>query len=492
MNVSSILDETTDIISYELTKGIFNQSNGVWTIDNLDMNESQSLILILKFNEYKKFIKTSFEAVSEAYSVNENVSAFAIVDYARDNLSLDVNANASYYYEGDLIKFNLTISNDGGYSCEVNVSSILDETTDIVSYELTKGRFNQSNGVWTIDNLNRNESQSLILILRFNEYKEFIKTSFEAVSEADSVNDNVSAFAIVYYASHTEFLSISDINAKLNSNPTVSIGLVDIFNNLIKNKDIEVSLIGSSNSYAMNPIHLNTGNGFAAFNLNLPAGDYRFKVSFDGDGRLDPSSTQFSASILKIDSSIIANDLNANVIVSSVDGKSGKYLKIILKDEYGNALSGKAIEFTYNNKKYTRTTDNNGEASLQINIAKAGTYSFRITFAGDSTYGSASKTVKVTLKKQSLKLAVKNKKYKLKSKKKYLTATLKNSKGKAIKNKKITFKLNGKKYTAKTNKKGIAKVKVKINRKKTYKFTVSFAGDSSYKAVSKKAKISIK
>ena len=91
-----------------------------------------------------------------------------------------------------------------------------------------------------------------------------------------------------------------------------------------------------------------------------------------------------------------------------------------------------------------------------------------------------------------MKLTVPKKTYRLRNKKKYLTATLKNSKGKAIKNKKITFTINGKKYTAKTNSKGVAKVKVSLSKRKTYKFTAKFAGDKSYKAVSKTAKVVVK
>jgi invasion protein IalB len=60
-----------------------------------------------------------------------------------------------------------------------------------------------------------------------------------------------------------------------------------------------------------------------------------------------------------------------------------------------------------------------------------------------------------------------------------LTATLAKVNKKYLKNKKITFKFNGKKYTAKTNKKGVAKVtikssvlkKLKVNKKITYQAT---------------------
>ena len=62
-----------------------------------------------------------------------------------------------------------------------------------------------------------------------------------------------------------------------------------------------------------------------------------------------------------------------------------------------------------------------------------------------------------------------------------MQATLGKVNGKYLKNKKITFKFNGKKYTAKTNKKGVAKVtikssvlkKLKIGKKVTYQATYS-------------------
>ena len=70
-------------------------------------------------------------------------------------------------------------------------------------------------------------------------------------------------------------------------------------------------------------------------------------------------------------------------------------------------------------------------------------------------------------------MKVKNKVAK-KSKKIKFTATLKTSKGKVIKNKKITFKIKGKIYKAKTNKKGVATVKFKNLKVGKYKVTVKY------------------
>ena len=72
---------------------------------------------------------------------------------------------------------------------------------------------------------------------------------------------------------------------------------------------------------------------------------------------------------------------------------------------------------------------------------------------------------------------------------KKISFTLKDSKGKAIAKKKITFKVNGKTYTAKTNSKGVATVKIVIKKKGKYTATAKFAGDTTYKAISKKAYI---
>ena len=61
-----------------------------------------------------------------------------------------------------------------------------------------------------------------------------------------------------------------------------------------------------------------------------------------------------------------------------------------------------------------------------------------------------------------------------------LKAKLKWSNGKAIKGKKIVFKFKGKKYSAKTNSKGIAKVTIKksvakkLKKGKKYKFSATY------------------
>ena len=58
--------------------------------------------------------------------------------------------------------------------------------------------------------------------------------------------------------------------------------------------------------------------------------------------------------------------------------------------------------------------------------------------------------------------------------------------------KKITIKVNGKTFSAKTNSKGVASIKVKVTKKGKFTATAKFAGDNTYKGITKKARFTVK
>ena len=75
--------------------------------------------------------------------------------------------------------------------------------------------------------------------------------------------------------------------------------------------------------------------------------------------------------------------------------------------------------------------------------------------------------------------------------KKY-TINLKNSKGKSIKKVKVTLKVKGKKYNARTNSRGKAIFKItKLTKRGTYKAVITLKGNKYYLKAVKKIKIRI-
>ena len=114
--------------------------------------------------------------------------------------------------------------------------------------------------------------------------------------------------------------------------------------------------------------------------------------------------------------------------------------------------------------------------------------------AGTNNYISSAGAVRIIVKKATPILTVAKKKtYKVKVKTKKFSAALKDNKGKVLKNVKVTLKVKGKTYSAKTNGKGVATFKItKLSKKGTYKASVKFGGNSYYKSTSKNVKITVK
>lgn len=130
-------------------------------------------------------------------------------------------------------------------------------------------------------------------------------------------------------------------------------------------------------------------------------------------------------------------------------GGSEKY-RAYLYSSNGQPVSGATFKITINKQTIYLKTNNKGFVELDVNL-KAGKYT--ITVKCNSLSISNKITIKSVLITKNLS--------KKKSKKIKFTAKLLNKNGKIVKNKKITFKLKGKKYFAKTNKKGIATVSFK-------------------------------
>lgn len=172
----------------------------------------------------------------------------------------------------------------------------------------------------------------------------------------------------------------------------------------------------------------------------------------------------------------------------------GQYLYVTLKDKDGNAVSGVSLTIQIGKAKTVRAvTASNGQVKVSINGISPGTYTAKITFAGNALYAKSTKSVKVTVKKATPKLTANKKTFKKSLKVKKYTVTLKDNRGKAMKNAKVILKIKKKTFTAKVNKNGKATFKItKFKKKGKFTATVTYKGSSLYNKLSKKVKITIR
>ena len=244
-----------------------------------------------------------------------------------------------------------------------------------------------------------------------------------------------------------------------------------------------------------NPINIKDNNlpeGAKAFDFEIAGLNDGNGINIPQGGNINTNGSS-GGTTPKVATSIVAKAMKTTTVNTKINGKkAGKNYSITLKDSKGNVLAGKQVLISFNGKIYKRTTNAKGVATIKIALTKKGTYPVVVSFLGDEKYNGSFVVAKVKVNPQKVKLTVAKKTYKRSKKTKYLYATLKATNKKAIKGKKLVFIINKKKYTAKTNKKGVAKVKVKLSKRKTYKFTVKFLGDNTFKKISKKGKVKIK
>jgi hypothetical protein len=198
-------------------------------------------------------------------------------------------------------------------------------------------------------------------------------------------------------------------------------------------------------------------NGWAVLNEKLDVGYYRVIVN-------NPVTSESAAYSLNIVERITGNS-NINMYYGA-----GKTFKVRVFDDHGNPVgAGEIVKIAVNKKTYNKATDSNGYASFKVTL-KSGTYTIT------ATYGGVKVSNKIVVKPV---LTAKNISKK-KAKTIKFTAKLVNTKGKAVKGKKITFKLKGKTYSAKTNSKGIAALSLKNLKVGKYTITTKY-GKSTIK-----------
>ena len=172
--------------------------------------------------------------------------------------------------------------------------------------------------------------------------------------------------------------------------------------------------------------------GKISISLNLKTGKHRITV-------YNTQTWEERSQSINIVNRIMENK-NMNVYYLS-----GNSYNVRVYGDDGKPASGVYVKMLVNKKTYNVKTNSKGYASLKISL-NPNTYTITATYKG---YKVSNKiVVKPVLTAKNIS--------KKKSKLTRFSAKLVNTKGKVLKGKLITFKVNGKKYVAKTNSKGIA------------------------------------
>ena len=245
-----------------------------------------------------------------------------------------------------------------------------------------------------------------------------------------------------------------DVMISINSNMYVKgiLGtLKDSNGNIIGNKKVSVKLGSTTYSITSND------EGKLVLPADAKAGSYQATVNSPAEGKY--SENTLTSKVL------IVNPISGGKDYSVYYGNTVKY-KVRILDTKGKAVgAGKVVNFKVNGKTIKSKTDKSGYATASVKLG-VGKYTIAATYGGVSTSNNI--VFKATL-------SAKNMVHK-KAKTIKFSTKLVDKKGKVLKGKKITFKIGGKKYSAKTNKKGVATAAIKNLKVGKFTITSSYGG----------------
>ena len=275
-------------------------------------------------------------------------------------------------------------------------------------------------------------------------------------------------------------LSVLGFEAIYGFGGEIKVKLSDSQNYEVKGVETEIKIYDSNNNLVETDSCL---SGYSCF-VDLDLGQYCAVVSLK-------------------DESYVADDVSAQITIKTstfiyVESVTATYninnpLIVNLHDSKGMVLRNAPISISINGATKTYYTNSNGQVLMSTVGLAPKIFTVTVNYAGNSVYFKSTATAKVTVNKAKPFIIANNMKYYRKEKIKKFKIILRNNVYQSMKNIKVTLKVSGKKYSAKTNSKGQAFFKInKLKKKGKFKTTITFAGNAYYSKVTKTVRITVR
>ena len=394
-------------------------------------------------------VTIKFNGKSETVSFNASqtivydLGVLGIGDY---EVTVIYNGNAKYnatnitktFSIGKISDYNVTLNTTDVVAGENSTLVIIlpEDATGVVNVTVGKDSYkaNVTDGVASV------KINSLIA----GDYKVNVTYSGDKTYE---VSNNVFNLAVNPMKVN---LNISDVVMFYRDGTRMVAILTDIKGNPIANATVYFTINGKT--YA----RTTDTNGTASLAINLISKIYNATILYNGSDIYDKFSKNITVTV---NPTILAND----TVLMYMDGTVfvAKFL-----DKTGKALTNASVKFNINGVFYTRITDNDGVAKLNIRL-RPGSY---ILTAYNNVTGEE-KGFDITVK--SLIVANDLTKYYLNATR--FEATIYNKNGTLAINKNVTFNINGVFYTRQTNENGVVGLNINL-RPGNYIITTMFDG----------------
>uniref|UniRef100_UPI00388D2F78 hypothetical protein n=1 Tax=Methanobrevibacter sp. TaxID=66852 RepID=UPI00388D2F78 len=299
---------------------------------------------------------------------------------------------------------------------------------------------------------------------------------------AGDVKTNITNNEIVTNGTNVFGMSLSGSEATVDNNTIFADGnfttgiastvdMIFITNNTITANGTNVGAPTGYDSMGIETIgvHIVDGDALVKNNNITTSGEYTVSVEGTGavtDNYLIAKEYTGDASVNSTpEDTLVANNTPAmqRAIITADDVvmyyKNGTRYVILLTDQNGNALANKTVTITLNGVSYNRETNENGTASIAINLL-AGNYTASVLYVGEDNFTNTSSenniTVLTTVFGDDLVKTFRNGTQ--------YYATFLDGQGNPLANTDVIFNIHGVFYTRQTNASGQAKLNINLDQ----------------------------
>lgn len=250
----------------------------------------------------------------------------------------------------------------------------------------------------------------------------------------------------------------------------------DEFGSVLANSDIIFTINGKEYTKTTDEF------GIAKLQINLIPGTFTISYRISKEG-YNPYGVSSQITIVSTNQTILSG---SDVVINYNNGE--KYsVKLTVG---GVPLANQVVVFTIKGIKYNRTTDENGVASIAINLIP-GNYDISYEYEGSSRFeGNSGNSTITVVQPISTTLTYTGKIDYVDGSHSAFTVVLKDVNGNVLPNQKVTISINGKDYVVTTDGDGVASLTINLNIG-TYNVNYRFDGAPGYSQSSGSVSINV-
>ena len=364
------------------------------------------------------------------------MASVTISDLANGTYSVDVFYNGDDIYAPIKNSTAFTVSKVSDYNMTVDIADIVKGENATITVSVPED--GTGNVIVTINGTDYKgtvvNGTAKVIIPGLDEGTYKVVTFYTGDNKYDSMSVNGT---ITVNKNTKTTLTMDNLVKYFNGPQKLMAKLVDGFGNPIANATVYFTINGKV--YA----RITDENGTASIAIRLLPGEYKASALFNGTDDYDMAAV--NASVL-VKNTILGND-------TTLYFRNGTQYVAKFLDSNGKALANTDVKFNINGVFYTRVTDENGIARLNIRLDPA---SYIITAYNPVTGEQKANNITVLPRIIAKDLSMK-----------YLdgstfNAALVDGQGKAISGVNITFNINGVFYHRTTNADGVTKLNIRL------------------------------